>query len=132
MAYPHATLFLYGVAHAFALAATGGTAMAHKAWLRARLALVLGTAAAVALLLAAEASAQVTMKIGMVTINDPIHTFATRFGEEIEKRTGGRIKAQGYPAGQNRKLPRPMGAPQVGPPETLVFPPGVPSPANTA
>src|SRR5262249_59585076 len=116
MAYPHATLFLYGVAHAFALAATGGTAMAHKAWLRARLALVLGTAAAVALLLAAEASAQVTMKIGMVTINDPIHTFATRFGEEIEKRTGGRVQARDAPAGQLAQLPPPTEAAQVGSP----------------
>ena len=98
--------------------------MAHKAWLRARLALVLGTAAAVALLLAAEASAQVTMKIGMVTINDPIHTFATRFGEEIEKRTGGRIKAQVYPAGQLGKLPRQMEALQFGTQEILVCPPG--------
>jgi TRAP-type C4-dicarboxylate transport system substrate-binding protein len=88
-----------------------------------RVALVLG--AAFALLFAGNAGAQqITMKIGMVTINDPLHSFATRFAEEIDKRTGGRIRGQVYPAGQLGKLPRQMEALQFGTQEILICPPG--------
>src|SRR5215471_14553839 len=80
--------------------------------------------AAAALLAEPAAAQQITMKIGMVTINDPLHSFATRFAAEIENRTGGRIKGQVYPAGQLGKLPRQMEALQFGTQEILICPPG--------
>src|SRR5262249_57298441 len=49
------------------------------------------------------AQTPIAMKIGMVTINDPIHALSNRFAEEIEKRTGGRIKGQAIPARQPGK-----------------------------
>jgi len=80
--------------------------------------------AAAALLAEPAAAQQITMKIGMVTINDPLHSFATRFAAEVENRTGGRIKGQVYPAGQLGKLPRQMEALQFGTQEILICPPG--------
>jgi len=69
------------------------------------------------------AQTPIAMKIGMVTINDPIHALSNRFAEEIEKRTGGRIKGQVFPAGQLGKLPRQMEGLQFGTQEVLVCPP---------
>ena len=50
-------------------------------------------------------AAPVTMRIGMVTINDAQHTFAKKYAEELEKRTKGQIKVEVYPAGQLGKIP---------------------------
>jgi TRAP-type C4-dicarboxylate transport system substrate-binding protein len=78
-----------------------------------------------AIFFSAEGRAQnFTMKIGMVTINDPNHSLAIRFAEEVEKRTGGRIKGQVFPAGQLGKLPRQLEGLQFGTQEILVCPPG--------
>jgi len=69
------------------------------------------------------AQTPVTMKIGMVTINDPQHTLSIRFGEEVEKRSGGRIKSQVFPAGQLGKIPRQIEGLQFGTQEALCGPP---------
>jgi TRAP-type C4-dicarboxylate transport system substrate-binding protein len=64
-----------------------------------------------------------TMKIGMVTINDPIHAVAIQYGKEIERRSSGRIKAEIYPAGQLGKAARMIEGLQSGTQEVLVSPP---------
>ena len=64
-----------------------------------------------------------TMKIGMVTINDPIHAVAVQYGKEVERRSGGRIKAEVYPAGQLGKASRQIEGLQAGTQEVLVSPP---------
>lgn len=90
-----------------------------------RRAVALVCALAGAMLFSAEGRTQdFTMKIGMVTINDPNHTLGIRFAEEVEKRTGGRIKAQVFPAGQLGKLPRQLEGLQFGTQEILICPPG--------
>jgi TRAP-type transport system periplasmic protein len=66
---------------------------------------------------------QHTMKIGMVTINDPIHAVAVQYGKEVERRSGGRIKAEVYPAGQLGKASRQIEGLQAGTQEVLVSPP---------
>ncbi|MCY4237759.1 MAG: hypothetical protein OXC93_05340, partial [Rhodospirillaceae bacterium] len=58
-------------------------------------------ASAVAVLPGATASAQtMTMKLAGATVNDLNHAYLKEFKTRIEKRTGGRIKAGVYPAGQ--------------------------------
>ena len=64
-----------------------------------------------------------TMKIGMVTINDPIHAVGVQYGKEVERRSGGRIKAEVYPAGQLGKASRQIEGLQAGTQEVLVSPP---------
>jgi TRAP-type C4-dicarboxylate transport system substrate-binding protein len=81
---------------------------------------------------AVHAQTPVTMKIGMVTINDPQHTLSVRFAEEIEKRTSGRIKGQIFPAGQLGKLPRQMEGLQFGSQEVLICPPSFLAGVNPA
>ena len=66
----------------------------------------------------------IVMKVGMVTINDPIHDFSTRFAEEVTKRSGGRIKGEVYPAGQLGKAARQIENLQFGTQEVFVSPPG--------
>ncbi len=70
------------------------------------------------------AAQAITMKIGMVTINDPIHDFSKRFAEEINKRSNGRINAEVYPAGQLGKAARQIENLQFGTQEVYVSPPG--------
>lgn len=72
---------------------------------------------------AAAFAQQHTMKIGMVTINDPIHAVAVQYGKEVERRSNGRIKAEIYPAGQLGKATRQIEGLQAGTQEVLVSPP---------
>ena len=65
-----------------------------------------------------------TMKIGMVTINDPQHTFVKKYKEELEKRTKGRIKVKVFPAAQLGKIPRQLEGLQLGTQEGFQAPPG--------
>jgi C4-dicarboxylate-binding protein DctP len=73
---------------------------------------------------ASAATAQMEMKIGYGTINDPQHAIA----QEIQKRIGGNkdlgIKVSIYPAGQIGKIPRMIEGLQFGTLETLITPPG--------
>ena len=70
------------------------------------------------------AAAQMEMKIGYGTINDPQHAIA----QEIQKRIGGNkdmgIKVSIFPAGQIGKIPRMIEGIQFGTLEMLVIPPG--------
>ena len=73
---------------------------------------------------AGAATAQMEMKIGYGTINDPQHAIA----QEIQKRIGGNkdmgIKVSIFPAGQIGKIPRMIEGIQFGTLETLITPPG--------
>ena len=76
---------------------------------------------------AAQAPAPITMKLSTATINDTQHEWLKRFAAAVEKDSGGRIKAEIYPASQLGPIPRQIegvqfGAVQgwTGPPEFLV------------
>ena len=64
-----------------------------------------------------------TMKISIATINDQIHAFAKNFGAAIEKDSGGRIKAEIYPASQLGSIPRQTEGVQFGAIQCRVVPP---------
>jgi TRAP-type C4-dicarboxylate transport system substrate-binding protein len=77
-----------------------------------------------------QASAQdktFTMKLSTATINDTQHAWLKRFAAMVEKDSGGRIKAEIYPASQLGSIPRQIEGVQfgsiqgwMGPPEFLV------------
>jgi TRAP-type C4-dicarboxylate transport system substrate-binding protein len=87
-------------------------------------------AVALAALLAPAAHAQdktFTMKLSTATINDTQHEWFKRFAALVEKDSGGRIKAEIYPASQLGAIPRQIEGVQfgsiqawMGPPEFLV------------
>jgi C4-dicarboxylate-binding protein DctP len=91
---------------------------------------MLAFAGALAFMISTGASAPValaesfTMKIGMVTINDPQHTFVLKYKAELEKRTKGRIKVKVFPAAQLGKIPRQLEGLQLGTQEGFQAPPG--------
>ncbi len=67
------------------------------------------------------------MKLSTATINDTQHEWLKRFGALVEKNSGGRIKAEIYPASQLGSIPRQIEGVQfgsiqgwMGPPEFLV------------
>lgn len=67
------------------------------------------------------------MKLATATINDTQHEFLKRFAAAVEKDSGGRIKAEIYPASQLGPIPRMIEGVQfgsiqmwLGPPEFLV------------
>lgn len=87
------------------------------------------TVAAIALALPAVAQPAnpIVMKLSTATIHDTQHEWLNRFAAAVEKDSGGRIKAEVYPASQLGAIPRQIegvqfGAIQgwVGPPEFLV------------
>ena len=67
------------------------------------------------------------MKLSTATINDTQHEWLKRFAAVVEKDSGGRIKAEIYPASQLGAIPRQIEGVQfgsiqgwMGPPEFLV------------
>ena len=67
------------------------------------------------------------MKLSTATINDTQHEWFKRFAALVEKNSGGRIKAEIYPASQLGSIPRQIEGVQfgsiqawMGPPEFLV------------
>ena len=67
------------------------------------------------------------MKLSTATVNDHQHEWLKRFAAAVEKDSGGRIKAQIYPASQLGAIPRQIEGTQfgsiqgwIGPPEFLV------------
>ena len=90
----------------------------------------LGVALAALLAPAPAAHAQdktFTMKLSTATINDTQHEWFKRFAALVEKDSGGRIKAEIYPASQLGAIPRQIEGVQfgsiqgwMGPPEFLV------------
>ena len=65
---------------------------------------LLGLAAASALAPIASAQ-QFTMKLSLPTINDVVHEYYKTLKTEVEKRAGGRLKLEIYPANQLGQLP---------------------------
>lgn len=87
---------------------------------------------ALAVLGAIPAQAQYKMRIGMVTINDPQHAFAKKYGGEVEKRSGGKIKVTVFPAAQLGKIPRQFENLKLGVQAGFMAPPGFLSGMNVA
>jgi len=73
-----------------------------------------------------------TMKLGIVTQNDPIHVYIQEFKKRIEAKTDGRIKAQVYPGAQLGGTPRLIEGIQLGTIELILLPPGFFKGVNTA
>ena len=70
------------------------------------------------------ASAQTyTLKIGNATLNDVQHEWQKRWGARVEKRAGGRIKVEIYPASQIGSIPRMIEGLQLGTLEAWIGPP---------
>jgi len=88
---------------------------------------MIGIAAALALSVAATTSAQAatyTLRLGMVTINDAQHTFAKKYGEELEKRSKGEIKVEVFPAAQLGGIPTQIENLKLGVQGGFAAPPG--------
>lgn len=66
---------------------------------------------------------QFTMKIGNATINDVQHEWQKRLAARLEKRSGGRIKVEIYPASQIGSIPRMIEGLQLGTLESWIGPP---------
>lgn len=63
------------------------------------------------------------MKLGTATINEIQHDWLKRFGAEVEKNAGGRIKAEIYPASQLGSIPRMIEGTQFGSIQAWAGPP---------
>jgi TRAP-type transport system periplasmic protein len=64
-----------------------------------------------------------TMKITLPTLNDPSHNFAKAYAAALEKDSGGRIKAEIYPASQLGSIPRQIEGTQFGAIQCAMIPP---------
>ena len=83
------------------------------------------TAAAVAIAawLAPSAQAQsFVMKFGTATVNEPQHEYIKIYKEEIERRSGGRIRVEIYPQSQLGPIPRQIEGLQLGTIEGFIGP----------
>lgn len=86
----------------------------------------IGAAICLALsLCAAPAAEQKTyvMKITLPAVNDPSHLFAKNYAAALERDSGGRIKAEIYPASQLGAIPRQIEGTQFGAIQCAVMPP---------
>jgi len=63
------------------------------------------------------------VKIGTVTINETAHQVANDFAAELESRSGGRLKARVFPAGQLGSGARQIEGLQLGTQEMMIHPP---------
>jgi TRAP-type C4-dicarboxylate transport system substrate-binding protein len=80
-------------------------------------------AAGLALCLATTLHAQTfTMKFGTATVNEPQHEYIKIYKEEIEQRSGGRIKVEIYPQSQLGPIPRQIEGLQLGTIEAFIGP----------
>jgi len=83
----------------------------------ARLAALCVVSASAFLFVANPASGQqapIVMKMSTATLNDAQHEWYRRFGAEVEKRSGGRIKGEIYPTSQLGPIPRQIEGVQFG------------------
>jgi TRAP-type transport system periplasmic protein len=83
---------------------------------------VLGTSLAL-MLAGAQAQTPIVMKISTPTINAAPDTYARNYAAAIEKASGGRIKAEVYPASQLGSIPRQIEGTQFGAIQCEVAPP---------
>jgi TRAP-type transport system periplasmic protein len=72
---------------------------------------------------AAAAEKTYVMKITTPTLNDAPHQLAKNFGAAVERDSGGRIKAEVYPASQLGPIPRQIEGVQFGAIQAAVIPP---------
>ena len=100
----------------YRLAVGGGVANTMAA-IAAALTLTFGVAQA------QDTSQPYVMKISTPTIHDIPDTFARNFGAAVEKDSGGRIKAEVYPASQLGSIPRQIEGTQFGAIQCEVVPP---------
>jgi hypothetical protein len=63
------------------------------------------------------------MKLATATLNDGQHEWMKRFAAAIERKSGGRIKAELYPASQLGSIPRMIEGTQLGSIQIFVGPP---------
>jgi TRAP-type C4-dicarboxylate transport system substrate-binding protein len=63
-----------------------------------------------------------TMKFGTATVNEPQHEYIKIFKEEVEQRSGGRIKVEVYPQSQLGPIPRQIEGLQLGTVEGFIGP----------
>src|ERR1700733_9920927 len=63
------------------------------------------------------------MKIATATLNDAQHEWMKRFAAAIEQKSGGRIKAELYPASQLGSIPRMIEGTQLGSIQMFIGPP---------
>ena len=63
------------------------------------------------------------IKLATATLNDAQHEWMKRFAAMIEKNTGGRIKAEVYPASQLGTIPRMIEGTQLGSIQIWIGPP---------
>ncbi len=63
------------------------------------------------------------MKLAAATVNDGQHEWMRRFAAAIETQSGGRIKAEIYPAGQLGSIPRMIESTQLGSIQMFMAPP---------
>ena len=87
------------------------------------MAAVVVVGAALVLAVAPVAAQTYTLKIGNATINDVQHEWQKRWGARVEKRAGGRIKVEIYPASQIGSIPRMIEGLQLGTLEAWIGPP---------
>jgi TRAP-type C4-dicarboxylate transport system substrate-binding protein len=64
-----------------------------------------------------------TMKISLPTLNDPSYFYAKDYAAALEKDSGGRIKAQIFPASQLGSIPRQIEGTQFGSIQCALIPP---------
>lgn len=67
-------------------------------------------------------AADIVMKLGTPTLNDGQHEFLKRLAAAVEKDSGGRIKAEVYPASQLGPIPREIEAVQIGAVQGFISP----------
>ena len=65
----------------------------------------------------------IVMKFTFPTINDQVHQFAKNYAAAVEKDSGGRIKAELYPASQLGSIPRQIEGVQFGAIQCAIIPP---------
>jgi len=63
------------------------------------------------------------MKISTVTLNDALHQFTKNYAAAVERDSGGRIKAEVYPASQLGSVPRQIEGTQFGAIQCTAIPP---------
>jgi TRAP-type C4-dicarboxylate transport system substrate-binding protein len=68
-------------------------------------------------------NAPIVMKLGAATLNDAQHEWMKRFAAAIETKSGGRIKAELYPASQLGTIPRQIEGTQLGSIQLFSAPP---------
>ena len=81
------------------------------------------TAGALTLGVARAEESSYVMKISGPTINDSPHLFEKNYGAAIERDSGGRIKAEVYPASQLGSIPRQIEGTQFGAIQAVNIPP---------